>query len=200
MASQATRIFYLTSGALASYIVTVCIHLFIGGPLYLIIEYAMYGSLKDFLRQCEEAVRSLNHMPVIVRSNSRTRSTSCSSCSSAYPLIVNDKPPLSAQNSVFLAGTPSGQSSFVFPQSQRQRLQTQDSGCFTDHEESSLSAAHIPAALPLAHAVCPLTHDYINTKGLIHMEDVQNFALQIACGLQHLENMQVSFGLHVVLV
>lgn len=157
----------------------------------MIIEYAMYGSLRDFLRQCEEAVRSLNHIPTITRCNSQARSMSCSSSSSAYPLIVNDKPPLSAQNSVFSAGTPSSHRKFVFPSSHRQRLQTQDSGCFSEAEESSLTA-YIPGLQPMAHTVCPLTHDYINTKGLIFMEDVQNFALQIACGLQHLENMQVS--------
>jgi hypothetical protein len=53
--------------------------------------------------------------------------------------------------------------------------------------------AHHPdtAPVPLAHSVTPIGHDYINTKGLVYMEDVHNFALQIACGLQHLANMQV---------
>ena len=53
--------------------------------------------------------------------------------------------------------------------------------------------AHHPetAAVPLAHSVAPIGHDYINTKGLVYMEDVHNFALQIACGLEHLANMQV---------
>ena len=54
--------------------------------------------------------------------------------------------------------------------------------------------AHHPdaAAVPLAHSVAPIGHDYLNTKGLVYMEDVHNFALQIACGLQHLSSMQVS--------
>lgn len=47
------------------------------------------------------------------------------------------------------------------------------------------------AAVPLAHSVTPIGHDYINTKGLVYMEDVHNFALQIVCGLQHLASMQV---------
>ena len=54
--------------------------------------------------------------------------------------------------------------------------------------------AHHPnaTALPLAHTIAPIGHDYLNTKGLVYMEDVHNFALQIACGLQHLASMQVS--------
>ena len=38
-----------------------------GGPLCLIVEFASYGNLRDFLRQCEEVVLSLNHMPHIPR-------------------------------------------------------------------------------------------------------------------------------------
>lgn len=52
--------------------------------------------------------------------------------------------------------------------------------------------AHAPGiTTPVAHTVSPLSHDYVNSKGLVYMEDVMNFALQIACGLQHLQNMQV---------
>jgi hypothetical protein len=39
-----------------------------GGPVCLIVEYARYGNLRDFLRQCEEVVLSLNHKPHIPRS------------------------------------------------------------------------------------------------------------------------------------
>ena len=42
-----------------------------GGPLCLIVEYASYGNLRDFLRQCEEVVLSLNHMPHIPRNRCR---------------------------------------------------------------------------------------------------------------------------------
>lgn len=37
----------------------------------------------------------------------------------------------------------------------------------------------------------PLIHDYINSKGLLYMEDVTNFALQLARGLKHLEDHKV---------
>ena len=33
----------------------------------LIVEYARYGNLRDFLRQCEDVVLSLNHKPHIPR-------------------------------------------------------------------------------------------------------------------------------------
>ena len=54
-----------------------------------------------------------------------------------------------------------------------------------------MTAQHPGTTMPLAHSVAPIGHDYINTKGLVYMEDVHNFALQIACGLQHLASMQV---------
>ena len=37
------------------------------GPVCLIVEFARYGNLRDFLRQCEEVVLSLNHKPHIPR-------------------------------------------------------------------------------------------------------------------------------------
>lgn len=64
--------------------------------------------------------------------------------------------------------------------------------CSSSSGELKLTAQHpSTAAVPLAHSVAPIAHDYINTKGLVYMEDVHNFALQIACGLQHLASMQV---------
>ena len=64
--------------------------------------------------------------------------------------------------------------------------------CSSSNGELKLTAQHpSAAAVPLAHSVAPIGHDYLNTKGLVYMEDVHNFALQIACGLQHLASMQV---------
>ena len=157
-----------------------------GGPLCLIVEYATYGSLKDFLRECEEVVFSLNHVPYIARSTSISRNNSCSSSSSSYPLLV-DRTPLTAQMSVPSDNTPSGPMTFTFPPSNRN---TKNGG----FQENPQCTAHVPGvATPFAHSIAPITHDYINSKGIVYMEDVQNFALQIACGLQHLESMQVGF-------
>lgn len=51
-------------------------------------------------------------------------------------------------------------------------------------------ARHGGTATPLAHTLVPITHDYVNCKGLVYMEDVENFALQIASGLKHLSEME----------
>lgn len=37
--------------------------------------------------------------------------------------------------------------------------------------------------------------DYINCRGILYMEDVMNFALQIACGLQHLGELEVGVAM-----
>ena len=158
-------------------------------------EYAIYGNLKAFLRECEEAVRGLNHLPTIARSKSRSHSTT--STSSTYPLLLHEKTSLSRQNSVF-SDTPNEFRTFVFPVPPHSRIQ--DGGAFVESLEAQ-QTAHAPGmATPMAHTVSPLSHDYVNSKGLVYMEDVMNFALQIACGLQHLQNMQVLPHCVVILV
>ena len=175
---------------------------FTGGPVYMIIEYANHGSLKDFLKCCEEAVLKLNHIPQVQQSFRSCRTSSTNSGSSTYPHFVF-KLPLSAQNSVFSsAGTPTALipsasssrfdlSSANHEQSSREdRLVTQDSGFFGENvDQAAFNGAS--GGVLTAHTVAPLTHDYVNSKGLLYMEDVQNFALQIACGLKHLEEIQV---------
>ena len=172
----------------------------IGEPIYMIIEYARYGSLKNFLKECEQIVLQLNHLPQVFY-KSRHCSTSDSS-SSAYPQLV-DKMQLCAQNSVFTPDctstptTATGSGAFQFPPAKtlamtRERLTTQDSGFYGDHMDLSPQVSSNDGAATVAHTIAPLTHDYVNSKGLLYMEDIQNFALQIACGLKHLEECQVS--------
>jgi hypothetical protein len=165
----------------------------------MIIEYANHGSLKDFLKSCEEAVLKLNHIPQVQQSFGSHRTSSTNSGSSTYPHLVF-KLPLSTQNSVFSSGgtpTPSASSNrFDFSGendqiSGEERLATQDSGFFGENVDQAAFNEASSGALT-AHTVAPLTHDYVNSKGLLYMEDVQNFALQIACGLKHLEEIQVS--------
>ena len=96
---------------------------------------------------------------------------------------------MTRQDSVCTPG--SGHHHFVFPLPAHSRRNTS-----TSSAESAHAAHHPNTALPLAHSVAPIGHDYINTKGLVYMEDVHNFALQIACGLQHLANMQVNRYMH----
>lgn len=163
------------------------------GPLYLIVEFAIYGSLKDYLHQCKEVVLKLNHVPQIVNSRRRSHHPSISS---TYPALrrEREKIPLSQQSSVFseisqssrVNAASSSSSSSSTPTSfhstqggPRARCPTQDSG-FCGGE---------PGTFQLSSYVA---RDYINCKGLLYMEDVMNFAFQIACGLQHLEKLKVT--------
>ena len=181
----------------------------------MIIEYARYGSLKDFLKQCEDVVLQLNHIPQIqyYRSHHSCSTYSPSSTCSAYPQLL-DKIQLSGHGGVFspdVTSTPgatstpgtTGTGMFEFPPTKlsnltRERLTTQDSGFYGEMVESLPQAAFndLLDGAPIAHSVAPLTHDYVNSKGLLYMEDVQNFALQIACGLKHLEDIQVYRWMH----
>jgi serine/threonine protein kinase len=154
-----------------------------GGPVCLIVEYARYGNLRDFLRQCEEVVLSLNHKPHIPRHRSRTGTFSSSSAGSFQPLITRQ------DSSVFTPGSvQQHQFVFPFPSPPSHKMSNSSSSSTT---ESKAAAHHPSTAVPLAHSVAPLGHDYINSKGLVYMEDVHNFALQIACGLQHLASMEI---------
>ena len=176
----------------------------------MIIEYANHGSLKDFLKACEDAVLKLNHVPQVQTLFRSHRASSTNSGSSSYPHLVY-KMPVSAQNSVFsTVGTPTGiitaansSSKFEFSPAvdrlTRDRLVTQDSGFFGENIDNSSQATFnglTGSRSSNAHSVAPLTHDYVNSKGLLYMEDVQNFALQIACGLKHLEDIQVYRWMH----
>ncbi|KAL5470980.1 hypothetical protein EMCRGX_G029049 [Ephydatia muelleri] len=143
-----------------------------GGPLYLIIEFAMHGNLRSFLNMCEEAVLKLNRQPMITRKRSRIGSSS--STSSAHHLL-SSRVPTSAH-------TPDSQGHFTFPPI--------GSSAGALPEEYRVAHAGTPMT-SFAHTVAPITTDYVNCKGLIQMEDVQNFALQIASGLKHMEAMNI---------
>ena len=114
---------------------------------------------------------------------SRTGTFSSSSAGSFQPLISRQ------DSSVFTPGSVQHQFVFPFPSPPSHKMSTSSSSSTTD----SKATAHHPrtATVPLAHSVAPIGHDYINSKGLVYMEDVHNFALQISCGLQHLAGLQV---------
>lgn len=147
----------------------------------MIIEFALHGNLRDYLQECKEIVRQLHHAPRVMGSRRSLRLRS--SASSTYPALQGlEKIPLSQQSSVFSYTSQSSKASpsiaeFDFNQGNgggfRGRCMTQDSGVFTrfDFDMSS--------------------HEYINCKGLLYMEDVSNFCHQIAYGLEHLEKLGV---------
>lgn len=139
-------------------------------------EFALHGNLKNYLHQCKEAVNKLNHIPRIIslRQHHPSLDSGCS--------VLQEKVPLSQQSSVFSdislsskAGTASTSSCLYRNGSGISRCLTQDSGFSVEFSNSYPS------------------HDYVNCKGLLHMEDVLNFALQIACGLQHLKKLEVYY-------
>eukprot|EP00731_Ephydatia_muelleri_P021017 Em0013g744a len=151
-----------------------------GGPICLIIEYAIHGNLKSFLRSCEEAAMSLNHKPLFLRKQSY--SSSCSHLSSTKHML-NVKTPNNSQ----LSSIPNDvQMRYI---SQPPPLVNQDSATGLVCISENKSVAH-PVGIS-AQMTPPLTHDYLNCKGLVYMEDIQTFALQIASGLRHLELMEI---------
>ena len=121
----------------------------------------------------------------VIPCRSRSRTFSCSSFSSTQQLVVQHN------SSVFTPGN-GGHQQFVFPfpSPPSAKLSTSSTSGTADNKET---AHHPNTSVPLAHSVAPIGHDYINSKGLVYMEDVHNFALQIACGLQHLASLQVNY-------
>ena len=154
----------------------------------MILEYAVHGSLKDYLQQCKEVLLKLNHIPHIASSRKHSHNSSCSfTSSSTYPLLHQEKVPLSQQNSVFSVSSQSSSTSAMTPSTPAclNHCNCKEFGSSMErrrHETCSSSSSY-----PY------LTHDYVNSRGLLYMEDVQNFALQIACGLRHLEKLKVEF-------
>jgi len=160
--------------------------------------YAMHGSLRAYLDQCRDAIAKLNHEPVSIGKR-RSQRLASSSCYHAR----REKIPLSQQNSVFSdvsqssKSTPisndhfnlsnlsnlSGLAQTAAAGCPRRRCSTQDSGFCGGGGVEFVGKCNTPL----------VSHDYVNCKGLFHMEDVLNFALQIAHGLQHLRKLEVSF-------
>ena len=157
------------------------LHATLGGPVCLIIEYAAHGNLRSFLKSCEEAAMTLNHQPLFLRKKSRTES--CSSASSSQPLL-SAKSPTSGQAFSFSSDAQVRYVSHPPPLVNQESIE----GLVCVPEDQRV--AH-PEGISSEHLTAPLTHDYLNCKGLMYMEDVQTFALQIAFGLQHLETMEV---------
>jgi hypothetical protein len=169
----------------------------LAGPVYLIVEYAMHGNLKDYLHQCKEAVERLNRRPLIARGSRRRQPSSLSSGYHAF--VLQEKIPLSQQSSVFSDVSHTSRIDCPSPdclgstESGVRRL-TQDSGLGAEGKGSiSSEGVAVVGASDAASVTNPSeeANDYINCKGLLYMEDVSNFALQIACGLQHLDHLKV---------
>ena len=153
-----------------------CLH--IGGPLCIVMEYAVHGSLKDFLKTCKDTVLRLNHQPAVIRKGG-FQGASGTASSPSHMLGTCSVADANVRRCDWTDRTSHDRNVRG-----RLSLMKQDSG-FSDSVDVT-TPSHPP------HTTTPLTMDYTNCRGLIHMEDVQNFALQIASGLRHLEAMEVS--------
>ena len=163
-------------------IITHYLFLFTDGPLYLIIEYALHGSLKDFLH---ERLHKQSH----TSSSTSYYNTPTSAGSGACKKI-----PLSQCNSVFSASSEVGQSdSTCSATTEGICPKRKNSTTIPLTKDSSYSGGVSGSGGESARSATS-TSSYITSSslGLLLIEDIQNFAIQIAQGLQHLENMNVS--------
>ena len=199
----------------------------IDGPLCIIMEYAPYGNLRDFLRTCcpnssSSSSSSSSYLPSHMRLQ-KTHSSS-SNCSSGHPLLDSSHhTPLSSQfsshhtplSSKFSAHTPlsaqpseisthsyihfssNTSSSATPPCNSPSVVSSVDSAIPSSPDEGGTHfdtlAALVGKLSPLAHGVWPLHHDYINSPRMLSIEDISNFALQIASGLSHLNSVKVIY-------
>lgn len=138
----------------------------------------MFGILKDYLRTCDSALVELG-VPVKLNAYSdnvqglyiyspteyvNTLHRSNNNFNSYYNILARDISPLNAPS---------------------------DSG-YGD------SIAYVPESVDTGYTSWSIggyqassSRDYANTAGILYNEDLTNFALQIAYGLQHLENLKV---------
>ena len=167
------------------------------GPLTLILEYAPHGSLKHFLDECRLSVSSAKHHPthVLLHSSSSTASSSypllrSSMSSGPHTPVMWEKPPLSAQTSVFSTHSYVALAGLTESPTTLNGDLPRGLGCADDvfSEDSPASASGV---LSLVHRIRPVTHDYIKCPKKLAGEDIRNFALQIASGLSHLAEMKV---------
>lgn len=156
---------------------------FTGSPLYLIVEFALYGSLQTFLKECEEVVLHLNHTPHIVHRNGRHQS--CNSCtdSSTYANMSSTEPGINIQSLP--------PSYLDISATNSEPLQGNEIAMNHQEIQNDSLNPELSAEACCGPASAAVTHDYINSKGLLYMEDVHNFALQISSGLKHLAQQNI---------
>lgn len=166
------------------------------GPTLLILEYAPHGSLKQFLQSCLPNPTCHTHL----------HSGSSSGYWSSSSSVVLSRPPLSAQTSI-LSTTTSASSAYISFNGHPIRATSSSASssscsespqhqctCQDDIEEcgdQDLVAVADTFEPSLAHKLWPLNHDYINAPQPLLLEDIHNFGLQIASGLEHLKKMKV---------
>ena len=146
---------------------------------YILLEYCLFGKLKDYLQSCDHALVELG-LPVKLSDYLEDVQGSCYSlecanilqnncnCYNSYSKILNkDNPTLNLPSD-----SGYGDSIVYVPES-------------TDSGYTSWSIG--------GDSLIPVSRDYANSPGILYNQDITNFSLQIAYGLQHLENLKVTF-------
>jgi len=152
-----------------------------GESPYIILEYCMYGKLSDYLKTCQEALAQLGLPIISVNLHEATEFVRKSSNSTDYVNILQSN----STSSTYL---------------NLHKVLTRDSSFLSIQSDSVFSdnVVYVPESLDSyckpwtpASDIVSLSRDYLNTPGPLFNEDLVNFALQIAHGLQHLEKLKV---------
>lgn len=159
-----------------------------GGPLCIVLEYAMYGKLKDYLLECKRVATNNGCLPIRIASvtapefhSSRKylQAVQFSSLSSGYGSIIG-RSNVDSQESIttkdsddnlYSGSIDTITTDGVFDVSDSKNMYECSEGMFHMYTEQS--------------------NEYCNSPGLIYEEDVINFSLQIASGMEHLERLKV---------
>ena len=154
------------------------VYISIANSLYIILEYCMFGRLKDYLQSCDNTLAELG-LPVELGDNLNSPVfAKGSSTSTDYVNILQ-----------------SGSSSSYVKLLMRKfsLLSAQSDSVFSENTIAYSSESVDSDYRPINHAesLITLSRDYTNSPGALYNEDITNFALQIAYGLQHLEELKV---------
>jgi len=163
----------------------------------------MYGKLKDYLLECRRVVTHSGNFPVHIASTTeptfpqskerllRTVQVQFSSTSSGYGSMVGKYSTESqgsigsgshsreSQDNLYSSSVDTMATDGVF------ELMSDSRNVYNEPEDTFQSATEVDC-------------EYMNSPGLIFEEDVINFALQIASGMEHLEKLNVSMNALIV--
>ena len=150
--------------------------------LYLILEYCLFGRLKDYLITCDSVLVELG-MSVKL---------------SDYSV---DAVQTSYQSTEYVNTLQSGSAGY----NSYSKMLSKENSLLNMPSDSGYgdSIAYIPESIDSGYTSWSveepwgyLSRDYTNTPGLLYNQDLTNFALQIAHGLQHLEGLKVRSFVH----
>ena len=150
---------------------------------YILLEYCMFGKLKDYLQSCDDVLVELG-LPVKLGDYSDVQG---SHCSLEYTNVLQSNCTCYNSYSKILTRDSKDSPTLNVPS---------DSG-YGD------SIAYVPESIDSGYiggeSLVSVSRDYANSPGTLYNQDIINFALQIAFGLQHLEKFKVYFCSHVFL-